>query len=307
MSKALRVLTMPGMGDNHWVILKIQALARSKGCDRIEVGIWNADNKPRSKGYIELLPFVDSVEYFEQPWEYEPKKWRAAVHEDGQDLQPGFDDWDYVFSFNGSLRNGRDIQTEILADLECDFQYPVNEPPTIAAWADEFKRTHGPYILYYFNDLLMYAQNWLNHFPLQSIVKTIIDMQRNSAGKFKAILTGVDWDQPFNQEIKKAIGPVDWLVDMTTATDVPQLFGLIRRASAFVGWCAGNTIMSTHLGTPTVMLWSDYFESRNFATCWADPAKLHETYWPLFVEDIEPSHVVGAIYGAMSKHEHAVL
>lgn len=305
MSKTISVLTCPGMGDIHWIVLKLQALAKQEGADKIALTIWDADKKvvhgkQRSLAYVERLPFLDHVGVFNEDWTYQKDKWSAAVHEDGADLQMGFDDFDYVMSFNGSLRHGRDIRYEILPELDCNFDYPVTERITDALWGDQFYKQIGPFIMFYFNDLLMYKQNWLKHFSLNAILD-LIDRLRAVCPLNRMVLTGVTWDEPFNKQIADKLGSPDWLVNMTTKTDAGHLFAMIRRASAFIGWCAGNTIMSTHFGTPTVMLWSDYFQSRKFATCWADPLKIGNTYRPLFVEDITPEDVVTHTLAARAK------
>jgi hypothetical protein len=294
----MKLLVMPGLGDIHWVMLKVQSFAKSKSATRIDVSIWNSDGKPRSIDYVRLLPFVDSCHYYNYPYSREKSKWHNAVHGDRCDLQDGFDGHDYVMSFNGSLRYGRNIITEIMPDCPCDFSYPVPLPMQAAEFADLFHRQHGDYILYYFNNLLMYAQSWLRHFKLSDIVALITKM-RDAMPNRKAVLTGVSWDAPYVKRIRQHLPDADWVVDMTERTSLPQLFALNRRATAFIGWCAGNTIMSTHLGTPTVMLWSDYFQSRNFATCWADPAKINRSYVPLFVEDTNPDQVVDAARSAV--------
>lgn len=300
------VLTVPGMGDIHWCMLKIQALLRREQesgnpWTGINLHIWNADAKPRSRQYVELLPFINQVYDFNVDTNWNHDIWHKAVHDRDTDIQWNIEGtnpnrkFDCLFSLNGPLRYGRDIQSDILPGLQCDFNYPVSKDREGEAYGDAMAERYGRFGLLYFNNLLMYARDWLNHFSINHIADTIFDL----AGMDQVdglFLTGVSWDRPFVQEIISLLkargvgGP--WLVDLTTHTDVPRLFGLMRRAQFMVGWCAGNTIMATHLGCPTVMLWSDYFQSRKFATCWADPDKLVSgLYSPLFVEGLKPCTV----------------
>jgi ADP-heptose:LPS heptosyltransferase len=118
--------------------------------------------------------------------------------------------------------------------------------------------------------------DWVNKMPPAKIK----DFLKSIKG-YKLILTGSSWDEPFNKELED-IG----VVNLCGKTSLTELLGLIKGASAFVGWCGGNTIVSQHLNTPTLMLWSDYFEHRAFQTNWVDPDRLDKVYKPMNVENI---------------------
>lgn len=301
MGETLRILTMPGLGDAHWVVLKLQALKQKLGAERLHVGLWQADAKPRTLGYLQRLPFVDSCEDFNERHTFDRETWERAVLHPGDEVQEGIAGYDYVVSFNGSLRNGRDIETEILPDLECDWSYPVESRAEDIEWfyskVREWDATR--YVLAYFNDIGMYKAKWLNHFGVEHIAESLL-MLHLAFDRSRILLSGVSWDAPFAARLCEHLGRPSWLIDATQQTDMGQLFELIRNATVFVGWCAGNTIMSTHFGTPTVMLWSDYF-SRKFATCWADKTKVGSSYQPLFVEEIQAARVWSAAIDAVEK------
>jgi ADP-heptose:LPS heptosyltransferase len=117
--------------------------------------------------------------------------------------------------------------------------------------------------------------NWVNHLPPEKIKDLLAQIKG-----YKLILTGSTWDAPFNELLES-----ENVINMCGDTSLDDLLGLIKGASAFVGWCGGNTIISQHLNTPTLMLWSNYFE-KPFQTNWVSPDRLGKMYIPMNVEGL---------------------
>lgn len=133
-----------------------------------------------------------------------------------------------------------------------------------------------PYIIFYFSNHGMFEE-WIRHLSPKRIKALLAEIKG-----YKLILTGSSWDAGFNQLLES-----DNVINMCGDTSLDELLGLIKGASAFVGWCGGNTIISQHLNTPTLMLWSNYFEHKAFQTNWVSPNRLDTIYKPMNVESLD--------------------
>jgi ADP-heptose:LPS heptosyltransferase len=120
-------------------------------------------------------------------------------------------------------------------------------------------------------------KEWIRHMPAKKIKELL-----NGIKGYKLVLTGSSWDKPFNDLVEN-----ENVINMCGDTSLDELLGLIKGASAFVGWCGGNTIISQHLNTPTLMLWSNYFEHKSFQTNWVSPEKIDTVYKPMNVEGLD--------------------
>lgn len=295
-----RILVIPGLGDIHWVALKLQSFIRHHGLtEPPEVHIWNFDGRPRSLDFVRRIPFVRAGGYWDEPLDRHKKLFNEVYMTGARDVVEGTGGFDWLICVNGSLRVGRRIDTEILPKLETDWNYPL----TITEAEDEFGRRIaaqvGPYVLLYFSDHGMFRQ-WIKHWPAESIRRFIAHLQSVLPGH-RLILTGSSWDAGFNERLV-----MPGVMNLCGKTTLDELLGLVRRASAFAGWCGGNTILSTHLNTPTVMLWSDYFRDRRFQTNWIDAARLGAVYQPRNVEQTTPEAAACCVAELLARQETKV-
>lgn len=279
----MRLLVIPGIGDIHWVALKLQSFIDTHCPGQVpEVWIWNFDNRPRSADFVKRLPFVRFGGYWNHPLE------QPTFHDHyitgNVDVTWGFQDFDALLCVNGSLRVGRDM-TQIMPEYGINWQYPIRETPEDTAFGDRFA-ADGKFALLCFSDFGMFAK-WVHHMPAR-VCSSLIQRLGERMG-CRMVLTGSPWDAEF---CKRLTGHTD---DLIGKTSCGELLAMIRRAEAFVGWCGGNTIVSTHMGTPTLMLWSDYFTDRRFQTNWVAPQAMGRCYTPMNVENFDESAAVDAV------------
>lgn len=270
--KTTRILVIPGIGDLHWVALKLASFCEVHGIKHPEVWVWNFDDRPRSLEFVQRLPFVKAGGYWNQPLTNE---WRTAFNScymlGTKDVISPFGEFDYFICINGALRQGRKI-ADILPECQIEWDYPLRRTSEELMFGSE-QNWQGQYLLLYFSDQGMFLQ-WLKAWPIAKVAN-FIDTLHKLLPEYRLLLTGSAWDQNFTDElIKKVTAPTEYLVGHT---NFDQFMGLIRYASGFVGWCGGNTIVSTHIGTPTYMLWSDYF-CKGMQTNWVDPNKIGRIY-----------------------------
>lgn len=283
--RAARILVLPGMGDIHWVALKLRAFCEAKGIDTPELWIWDFDGRKRSLGFVERLPMATAGGYWEHPIDPQLRgPFRASYMWSGHDAVPDFQGFDWFLCFNGSLRVGLNLERDILPGLATDWGYELRQ--TLAeVKAGRQWREQGPYVLLYFSGHGMFS-HWLRRWPVVVIRDFILELAR-LLPEHRLLLTGASWDQgPIEQSMAGVDSPR--IVDLTGRTSFDELMGLIRNADGFAGWCGGNTIISTHIGTPTYVLWSSYFRPE-FYTNWVDPQKLGSVYRFDTVETTSPA------------------
>ena len=265
----MRILTICGIGDIHWVMLKMESYI-AQNCAGVipEITIWNFDGRPRADGFVSRIPFVKFAGYDNAPMNNQEKRLFHQMYMDGsKDVVEGFRGYDRFICVNGSLRIGHSMDT-IMPQYKTNWNYEVKTDDCVVPYKE-------PYIIFYFSNHGMF-QDWVAKMPPEKIR----GLMQHIKG-YKLILTGSSWDEPFNQELED-----NGVINLCGKTTLTELFGLIKGASAFVGWCGGNTIVSQHLNTPTLMLWSNYFSHRAFQTNWVDPDRLGRVYKPMDVENI---------------------
>lgn len=145
----MRILVIPGLGDIHWVALKLQSFIETH-CpgERPEVFIWNFDGRPRSAEFVQRLPFVRFGGYWDEPLDIDRPAFQRAYMTGEDDAVPGFHGFDWFLCVNGSLRVGKPID-EILPEYRVDWNYPFEVRAGDERRADEIGE---PYVLAYFTD-----------------------------------------------------------------------------------------------------------------------------------------------------------
>lgn len=263
-----KILTVSGIGDIHWVMLKMESWIK-KNCpnEKPEIYIWDFDGRRRSEDYVKRVPFVKFGGYFEHDLASEKKKFNAAYIHGIFSEEKKYLGFDSFICVNGELRNGKQMP-DILPQYDINWDYEMDLSGLDKPLIDE------PYIIFYFSDHGMFNR-WVSAMPPTKIKEFL-----RSIKGYRLILTGSKWDSDFNKLLEDE-GIENWCGD----TSLDELLNLMKHASAFVGWCGGNTIISQHIGTPTLMLWSEYFE-KQFQTNWVKPEKIGSTYIPLNVEQL---------------------
>lgn len=285
-----RILVIPGIGDIHWVALKLESfIARHCPGERPEVFIWNFDGRPRSQAFVERLPFVRFGGYWHRPIDADRAVFQQAYMTGDLDAAPRFRGFDWFLCFNGSLRVGRSMD-QILPDCATNWQYPLEPRESDNRMASTIGE---PYVLAYFTNHGMFASHWWPRLGASRIRGLLSSIDA------KVILTGSEWDCESAKELQS-----ENTIDLTGQTSFADLMGLMRNCQAFVGWCGGNTILSSHMGIPTLMLWSDYFNKR-FQMNWANPSTIGTTYRPADVETFNDANALKWIQRWTSNSKNA--
>lgn len=289
-----RILLPSGIGDIHWVMLKMRSFLESLG-QKAEAWVFDTDGRPRSLDFIRRIPFVKAGGNYSTPDGFgmgqERDRFTRAYSGTSLDLVPGFLEFDYLMCFNGSLTSGIDLEKGILPGFKTEWDYPVTETPGDVATAKAFKKKHGRYVLLFLSEFSSLSR-WVAAIGEEKLRQLLSTLKKKFPRK-QIVLTGSPWDAPLNRRLS------DLAVDMSGKTKLGPFLSLVRNADAFVGFPGGNTIVSTHFGTPTVILWHKTYPNLRFRSNWADPKKAGTLYRWMESEDYDEERLLDLVSRSM--------
>lgn len=286
------VLLPPGLGDSHWVFLKLQGFLAARGFQSADAWVWDLGGPRRSKEYIQRIPFVRFVDYIDLRPNH--KEINRLVHiPDAVSFLEGRWGFDFTIALNGWLEEGKDI-AQAVDGSAVNWDYEIAETQAeqkFAAW----HRDRGPWIVLYFSALAQAFQNWVKFVTPQRVTSLVASLQEIWP-HHRFLFVGLPWDSGFAEKVRGT--GIECLVGKTNPD---EYFALLRGAGGAIGFANGNTILTTHFGVPTVMIWSsDRFPHMGFRTNWVRPGS---AYLPVEIEDFEPSRIADALAGLVTSKE----
>lgn len=274
-----KILVMPGLGDIHWILLKLQDWLASRGPEWAmpEVSIWDIDNRPRSIDYFDYVPWVKKGGYFRLDLKGEDKKIfdKLYLHPGSPDFCRDFHGYDVLIGTNGNMRNGVPFTTVLNGSIP-NYNYG---PVGIDRSFKDFVREK--YILCGFSNHGMFAGPWVKHISPDIIHGLLAAIKREFGDQYEFVFTGCEWDKPYADKVCTKNG----YTNICGKTNLHQFLSLINNASAYLGYCGGNSIMAQHLDTPTVEWWSKTYFPKHDRRGWETPNAPH-----LVLEAEEYSH-----------------
>jgi hypothetical protein len=276
--RPLSILMLPGMGDIYWVMIFLQDFLKQKQIeDPPDVYIWNFDERPRSLEYVEKIPFVRAAGYYNAPITDDNRKiFNITYHSGEYSVVKDFEGFDYYISVNGYTRQGGCLDDEDMA-YKTDWYFPMFESLEEKQYGIEFKKKHKDYILCYFSDSGMF-QSWVKKWPPKRIADMLLQVWKQSGCKL--VFSGLSWDNKFLIEVQENLPKKAYI--NTAGTTLDEFFGMLKQANGMIGWCGGNTIMSTRFKVPTIIIWDEYFDDNGFAENCCPPNSLGKWYFPLW-------------------------
>lgn len=288
------LLLPPGIGDNHWILLKLRSFmeVHAPG-ETFRAHIWNPDGKPRALEWLQRIPWLEVGGYFRHPWTHE---YNEVYGTGPRQVIEGFEGFDYLIGVNPALERGC-AMSEVLPECVTEWDYEVVPTEEEMQFGEHFLRHNGPYILLFFCNHGFYAEHWLQSLSVKKLVG-FIQALATAYPHTKLVLTGKDWDVDFSTQLAAAAGTPQ-VISLAGQTTLPQLLGLIRHARAFVGFPAGNGMVAQHLGCPTLMIWcGESYRARfhkDFSTNWVDPKKVGSVYTPVYVDSFQEDVCLSAL------------
>jgi hypothetical protein len=260
-----KILLMPGLGDVHWVLLKLQSWLKKQGpeWERPELWIWDFDDRPRTLDYFQFVPWVRSGGYFKLKLDARVKQQFNLLYlfKNDEDVIFNFQGFDAFIGLNGNMRNGRPF-SELLSGAEVDYAYGPELPFQNYG---KHQRSRGPYFVLCFSGFGMFERAWCSRVTPEK-VRGLVSTLRERFPEHRFYFTGLPWDDAYST---KCMGPQDF--SLVGKTALFQFLSLLCHSDGYVGWCGGNSIMSQHLGVPTVEWWSRTYFPKHDRSGWETP------------------------------------
>lgn len=286
--KNISILVPPGIGDIHWVMVKLQSFLEKNDIRCMpDVYICSFDNKKdRSLDYLKMIPFINAKGY--KYLEKTDVPWKEAYHETGRTVFKDIAGCDYFIAYNGHLREPKRLD-EIDPIYKCNYDLPMFESKEQIEYGPRFKKEHGEYIVGYFIDHGIYKKNWSDILTHDKLT-WIIDKLSNDLN-CKLILIGAEWDIKCEINLFLIKHFPDRIVNMLGRTKIEDVFSILKNAKGVIGFPSGITIMSTFFKIPTFIFWSTYFNDVFWeAACY--PISKCDTYAYCDVDNCDADVVV---------------
>lgn len=266
-----KLLLVPGIGDIHWICLKLQSWLYNKGWDYSppDVWIWDIDGRPRALEYLYYVSWLNPKGYMHQELVGEAEKiWDRIYRKPGSpDYVEGchteiFNSFDAVIGLNGNMRNGVPF-SQLLEEAEINHNYGPTPFPDYCGRAELEK---GPYFIVAFSDFGAFKHHWCCVFTPQ-VIKNLLRYVRTFFPGHRFIFTGCSWDLEFTRQIME--DSRDSL--RVGETTLMEHLSLLQKSSGFLGFSAGSAMMAQHLGVPTVVWWSRAYFPKHDRRGWETP------------------------------------
>lgn len=277
--RPLRILLPPGVGDIHWVLLRLRGLLRATGNAVHKPRIWVCSGDPRydrSADFLKMVPWVEFQGY-QDTRKREWQKFTTAAFFHGRILTtvPGFD---LFLSVNKHVEQGMAFDSILPQAGPTDWNYPFKlETEPVEGLPDKF-------VLATFYRASFYEGWWKERSPFP-VVKALGD----ALGDIPLVMVGAKWDEPTLQDLVYAHPKIINLVGKTT---FKQLLWLKDHARGFVGHPSGSGMFAQHMGCPTILLWGKWWQfSQGMWTNWARPDMLANRRYRALSIDEPPEFV----------------
>ena len=284
------VLLPPGLGDIHWVFLKLEGFLSRHGFTGADAWIWDVGGPRRSAEFVQRVPFVHYVDYINIPDRYD----RRDVHNFCQQTNPVMPNtfgFDFVIAFNGLLEAGLPLDTA-MDGASINWHYPIIQTEEECRFA-QLEKEKGPWVLLYFSSLGRVFNQWTEIITPNRVIE-LIRLIKSTYPHHRVKMVGLPWDEGFSDRIQGVE-----FENLVGKTNPDEYFALLRGAEAMVGFANGNGILATHFGVPTVMIWNrERYPHMAFRTNWVSP---HSRYLPVEIEDFNPSQIIDALNNMTDK------
>lgn len=225
-ANVLNILTRDGIGDIHWVFLKLGILKKTAGAEKLVLHLSRVKGRPdRALDFVLMNPVVDEAAYVN----ITPNWSKGGV-------LAGEYGYDYVLSANTVLETGGKIE-DWFPNLAVDYNYPMKLPVTSPL----------DYVVIYPGDHTA-SENWAGKWG----IKEWADLINHVASFANVAVAGLECDKGFVDKIFKMGVDAKNLVGKTTWDEV---YRLVMGSALTIGSVSGLTIFTAARGANTIVLW----------------------------------------------------
>jgi hypothetical protein len=278
-----KLLLPPGIGDIHWVMLKMQSfIEKYLNGRKPEIWVCSPDGSmDRAAEYVQRVPFVTFGGYFNISANI---RLFLDVAVNGAILK-NWSGFDYFFGMNKEIGLGKPL-SEIWPELASDHDYPIIVTEQDKAEVEALKLPE-PFVLTSFYSRSFYVA-WDKVLSGKLVIKKLV-----ADGKVNVAMTGAPWDLSLGDAYFKGLPAIN----IVGRTSLGCLLALFHKAAAFVGHAAGNGMIAQHMGCPTVLLWGADFH-KGMRTNFVEPSKIGGVYRVIDITRSDANIVAEEVYRA---------
>lgn len=225
----LNVYVPDGIGDIHWIFMKLNGLKRA--CKAKRVNLFIRDITParphRALEFVGMNPAVNNAEYTKEVIDVPPDGF--MVDHKG---------YDYVLNANGVLETGDRLENW-LPDIPIEYDYPLNLRPP--------KKSDAAFAYFGAKDV---EEVWAGTWTSASWAKVVSAVSRRA----RVVALGLDCDRGKAVEVASADADFKDLISKTT---FEQALALVMGGKVLFGSVSGLTMVAASKGARTVILWPD--------------------------------------------------
>lgn len=226
----IRVITPDGIGDLHWVFLKLGALKKASKARTLKLFLRRINARPdRCMPFAEMNPIVDEVTYVN-----EDIRWPAL----GIEVLNGEEVYDYKLNPNVILERGESIETWI-PELPAEYDYKLDFQPG---------SRYDDLAVVYPGDSKA-ERIWADRWGSAQWAAMIAHMKDFAK---RIVIVGMECDRQKVDDIMSLGVPAQNLVGKTTWEQALQL---VCRARVSVCSVSGLPIVGAFQGANTVVFW----------------------------------------------------
>jgi SAM-dependent methyltransferase len=264
-----------GLGDTHWLLLKLDGLKELEAPCRLNLiipGTGDPELIFRAEEFLRMCTVLDTCRLaIAQP---------VIVDLGNEDVAVPH----YVLLPNSHLDHGNRIELWH-PEWRTNFDYEIEIPQEAKVWAKLVRdRLKGKVVLFYassraWTHTITNAGGWTVH------DWQVLGLALNAVG-IVPVLIGKAWDNDMSADVASTAE----IIDMTGKTNVGQVLALFHECQAVIGMCSGITILGAHVGARSIVFWPEVGKGlkammefhKDFQADWIAPERLtSRTYIPL--------------------------
>lgn len=281
--KEVSIGVPPGVGDIHWIMMKMEAFKELNAIDKLKIAIHEDCGHRHSSEYLELLSFVDAIERRTSPFIFS----FALCGGHGKPLYENEQGVDYMIELNSSLESGEKLDY-VFPEYKTNWDIVIKYPEETRQFALDIKNKAGGRLVLIYTSSVSGNNKWAAGWAEKDWIM-LIDKIIKATG-CKPILIGAEWDLDYTAKLR-AQG-ANKFMDYVGKTSLKQTLALIREADLLVAYPSGLAVMAVQFKTPCVMFWSIKGYSaggsfkKEFMFSWLPPwARENGRYMPFIYGD----------------------
>lgn len=237
----------PGIGDTHWIILKMESFKERQAIDCLKFVIWEPYHY--TSEFLRLIPFIDKIEKKPKPNQFS----FSLAGGTGQPVFKNQQGLDYLMEFGSRLEAGVKLD-DVLPEYETNWNYEIKLSSASCDFALGIKQKAGGKLYLAYASSCGANKNWARDDWTPTDWIDLLKRIHEETG-CKIVLIGATFDRDYASLLMKEPGAKEMIIDLVGKTSVEETLSLIRSANLMMSFSCGLALLAAHFGVPLVKFW----------------------------------------------------